>query len=152
MAEAEIPDDVHADYVNEAARTALQALQATPDYAHLAGFLNALREGYLVVDVSGTQTKKRGPRLRTIRSTTGQLVLPLFTSMAELRAVVPASRSAELQGAVLPAREALALISSDRFAAAEFDKASAALVMLRKYVSLAAGEEEITAESLEAMR
>ncbi len=152
MAEAEIPEDVHADYVNEEARAALQSLQATPDYAHLAAFLNALREGYLVVDVSGTQTKKRGPRLRTIRSTTGQLVLPLFTSMEELRAVVPASRREELQGAVIPAREALALISSDRFAAAEFDKASAALVMLRKYVSLAAGEEPITAESLEAMR
>lgn len=152
MAEAEIPEDVHADYANEEARAALQALQATPDYPHLAAFLTTLREGYLVVDVSGTQRSKRGPRLRTIRSTTGQLVLPLFTSMDELRAVVPAGRREELRGAVLPAREALALISSDRFAAAEFDKASAALVVLRKYVSLAAGEEPITAESLAAMR
>ncbi|MBL3688232.1 SseB family protein [Leucobacter zeae] len=148
----QIPEDVHADYANAAARSALHALQATPDYEHLAAFLEALREGYLVVDVSGASGKKQGHRIRTIRSTRGQLVLPLFTSMGELRAVVPADRRDQLKGAVMPAREALALISSDRFVAAEFDKASASLVVLRKYVSLAAGDEPITAASLESMR
>ncbi|WP_053387551.1 SseB family protein [Leucobacter japonicus] len=147
-----IPEDVHADYVNEAARAALDALQATPDYTHLAAFLNALREGYLVVDVTGAATKKKGHRVRTIRSTTGKPVLPIFTSMAELRALAPSSRADEVRGAVMPARAALALIGTDRFVAAEFDKASAALVMLRKYVVLASGEGEITAEMLESMR
>lgn len=147
-----IPDDVHADYANAGVREALRALQQTPDYEHLAAFLGSLREGYLVVDVTGAPSKRKGHRVRTIRSTKGQLVLPLFTSMDELRSVVPADRRAQLKGAVMPAREALALIGSDRFVAAEFDKASAALVVLRKYISLAAGEEPITAESLAALR
>lgn len=147
-----IPDDVHADYVNEGAEQALRLFQETPDYPHLAEFLTALRNGHLVVDVSGTSSKKKGPRIRTIRSTKGQLVLPLFTSMSELRETVPTERRTEVRGAVVPAREALALISSDRFVAAEFNKSSASLVLLRKYVSLAAGEEAITAAVLEAMR
>ena len=89
MAEASIPDDVSADYANDGARHALDAFHATPDYAHLAALLTALRDDYLVVDVTGTRTGgggKKGARVRTIRSTTGQLVLPIFTSMAELRA------------------------------------------------------------------
>lgn len=148
----EIPAEVHADYANDAVRAALHALQETPDYPHLAAFLLALREGYLVVDITGTAGKKRGPRARTLRSTSGQLVLPIFTSMAELRAVAPASRAEELKGAVMPAQQALALIASDRFVAAEFDKASAALVVLRKYVTLAASSAEITAESVAALK
>lgn len=147
-----IPEEIHADYANEGVRAALRELQSSPDYTHLARFLLALREGYLVVDVTGAASKKKGTRIRTIRSTKGQLVLPLFTSMDELRAVVPADRRDQLRGAVMPALEALALIGTDRFVAAEFDKASASLVVLRKYVSLAAGEEPITAETLEAMR
>ncbi|MCW2289424.1 type III secretion system (T3SS) SseB-like protein [Leucobacter luti] len=152
MVHAEIPEDVHAEYANEGARAALDAFQQTPDYPHLAAFLTALRDGYLVIDVTGATSKKRGARVRTIRSTSGQLVLPIFTSMAELREIVPADRRDQLQGAVMVAREALALIASDRFVAAEFDKGSAALVVLRKYVALAAGTDQITAESLEAMR
>ncbi|MHA3725280.1 SseB family protein [Leucobacter sp. HY1910] len=149
-----VPDDVHADYVNEGARDALAAFQATPDYDHLAKFLNALREGYLVVDVTGEPSKKnkKGPRIRTIRSTRGQLVLPLFTSMDELRSVVPAERRHLMRGAVMPARDALALIGADRFVAAEFNKGAASLVLLRKFITLAVGEEPITAESLEAMK
>ncbi|GAB2563246.1 SseB family protein [Leucobacter ruminantium] len=147
-----IPEEIHADYANEGVRTALRAFQETPDYERLAAFLNSLREGYLVVDVSGAPSKKKGTRIRTIRSTKGQLVLPLFTSMDELRAIVPADRRDQLRGAVMPALEALALIGTDRFVAAEFDKASASLVVLRKYISLAAGDEPITAGSLEAMR
>lgn len=151
-AEALIPDEVHPDYANEAVRAALRALQEQPDYEHLAAFLNSLREGYLVADVTGTSSKKKGPRVRTIRSTKGQLVLPLFTSMAELRAVAPAERRSEIKGAIMPAREALALISTDRFVAAEFDKAGASLVVLRKYVALASGDDPVTAAQLEQMR
>ncbi|KAM9864719.1 hypothetical protein ACIFOC_02461 [Leucobacter aridicollis] len=146
----EIPEGVDENYENEAARAALVAFTATPDYEHLATFLNALRDGYLVVDVTGTSTKKKGPRVRTIRSTKGQLVLPVFTSMAELRALAPATGGEELKGAIMPARAALSLITADRFVAAEFDKASAALVCLRKFIMLVLGEDEITAESLQA--
>lgn len=147
-----IPDDVTADYVNEEAQGALAAFQATPDYEHLAAFLNALREGYLVVDVTGEPSKKKRHRIRTIRSTTGKLVLPLFTSMAGLRSIVPGDRQHLLRGAVMPATVALGLIATDRFVAAEIDKSGASLVLLRKYVVLAASSDEITAESLSAMK
>lgn len=150
--EPEIPAEVHKDYENAAAREALTAFHATPDYEHLAALLNSFREGYLIADVSGTGGKRRGPRVRTIRSTRGQLVLPLFTSLAELRALTPEHKRSEVKGAVLPARDALGLIHSDRFVAAEFDKSSASLVLLRKYITLAHSDEEITAESLEAMK
>lgn len=150
--DTETPAAVHPDYVNETVRNALRDLQRSPDYEHLAAFLNSLREGYLVVDVTGTSSKKRGPRVRTIRSTRGQLVLPLFTSMDELRALAPAGRREETKGAVMPALDALALIGADRFVAAEFDKASAALVVLRKYVVLARSGEPITAAVLERMK
>ena len=146
----EIPEGVDENYENTAARAALVAFQETPDYDNLAAFLNALRDGYLVVDVTGTSSKKRGPRVRTIRSTKGQLVLPIFTSMAELRALAPSAGSAELKGAIMPATQALSLITADRFVAAEFDKASAALVCLRKFVMLVIGDDEITAASLQA--
>lgn len=148
----QIPAEIHADYANTGAQATLSAFQETPDYPHLAALLLALREGYLVVDVSGTASKKKGHRIRTIRSTKGQLVLPLFTSMERLRATVPAERRAELKGAVMPALEALALIGADRFVAAEIDKGPDSLVLLRKYIALAGGDEPITAESLAALR
>lgn len=147
-----IPEEIHSDYANERVRAALRELQATPDYAHLAEFLLALREGYLVADVTGGASKKKGTRIRTIRSTKGQLVLPLFTSMDELRAVAPAARRPEVKGAIMPAREAIALIRTDRFVAAEFDKAGTSLVVLRKYLELALDKESVTAEQLEQMR
>ena len=148
-------------YSNTQARDALTALQQTPDYQHLAAFLNVIREGFLVVDVTGTTTKKRGTRARTLRTAQGQLVLPIFTSMDELRLAVKggakansraARRSAaEPKGAVMPAREALQLITGDRFVAAEFDSGSAKQVLLRRYVELAAGDQPITAELLEGL-
>lgn len=158
MAEAQLPEipdipkGLTADYVNVAVGNAMLALQSTPDYEHLAAFLLALREdGYLVVDVTGTP-KKKSTRIRTIRSTKGQLLLPIFTSMAELRRAVPKSRAAEAKGAMLPAAEALALIGSDRFIAAQFDAGSAALVVLRKYLDLVLSEEPIDAAAVEALR
>lgn len=158
MADPEIPDDVSADYANEGVQRALHELQAAPDYERLAALLNSLREGYLIADVTGTSAKRqgqrgrKGPRVRTIRSTQGQLVLPLFTSMEGLRAAAGNAHPDEVRGVVMPAREALALIASDRFVAAEFDKGSPdSLVMLRKYIALAVTDEAITAERLERM-
>lgn len=154
VAGADYPEEVSADYANEAVETAIAALQRSPDYAHLAAFLNALREGYLVADITGAPVPKNGRarRVRTIRSTKGQLVLPLFTSMDELRAVAPAGERDRVKGIVMTAKEALALIASDRFVAAEFNKASASLVVLRKYIALTVTDREITAELLEAAR
>lgn len=155
MAEAQIPEGLTADYENAEVRASLAALQAEPDYARLAAFLNALREGYLVVDVTGT-SKKKATHIRTIRSTRGQLLLPIFTSMDELRAAVPKGKADAARGAILPALEALRLIRSDRFVAAQFDAGSAALVVLRKYVELVLERAEqalhIDAELLEGMR
>ena len=58
MAEEQVPEGLTADYVNSEVREAMVALQATPDYAHLTAFLNSLRDGLLVVDVTGTAKKK----------------------------------------------------------------------------------------------
>lgn len=151
MAEAQIPDGLTADYANSGVRVALDALQATPDYEHLAAFLSSLREGFLVVDVTGTP-KKKSTRIRTIRSTRGQLLLPLFTSMSEVRLAVPKTQAEQVKGAIMPIAEALRLIHSDRFVAAQFDAGSAALVVLRKYIELVLGDEPIDAEAVQALR
>ena len=151
MAEAQIPDGLTADYANSGVRAALDALQATPDNEHLAAFLSSLREGFLVVDVTGTP-KKKSTRIRTIRSTRGQLLLPLFTSISEVRLAVPKAQAEQVKGAIMPIAEALRLIHSDRFVAAQFDAGSAALVVLRKYIELVLGDEPIDAEAVQALR
>ena len=154
MAEAQIPEGVSADYENVAAREALTAFTAAPDFAGLAAFLNAVREEYLVVDVTGAQ-KKRATRIRTTRTTKGQPVLPLFTSMAELRAAVPKPSADQVRGAVMPARQALAMIASDRFVAAEVNPGTDKLVLLRKFIERtiddAFADHPLTAEDLESL-
>lgn len=148
MAEAQIPEGLTADYENTAVRAAILALQSEPDYERLAAFLTYLREGFLVADVTGTH-KKKSTRVRTIRSTKGQLLLPLFTSMAELRAAHPKGRQDQAKGAIMPALEALRLISTSPFVAVQFDAGSAALIVLRKYIDLVLGGEPIEAAALE---
>lgn len=150
MADAQIPEGLTADYANTRVRDAMVALQEQPDYERLAAFLDALREGFLVADVTGT-AKKKATHIRTIRSTTGQLVLPLFTSMAELRLAMPKGRADQAKGALMPASEALRLIRTKPFIAAQFDTGSAAFVVRRKYVELVLGDEPPTADALEAM-
>lgn len=163
--------EITADYVNSEVREAKSALLETPDYEHLAQFLLSLRHGHLVVDVTGTPgsgkqglpvhrrgtPKPRGPRVRTIRSTSGQLVLPIFTSMQSLRETADPERQRETRGAVMPALDALRIIESDRFVAAEFDPATpgtqgANLVVLRKYITLVLGDDEITATTVESLK
>lgn len=151
MAEAQIPDGLTADYANLEVRAPIEALQATPDYAHLAEFLNALRSGFLIVDVTGTP-KKKSTRIRTIRATKGQLLLPLFTSMDRLRSALPRGQAAGAKGAIMPIAEALRLIHSDRFVAAQFDAGPAALVVLRKYLDLALSDAPIDAAAVESLR
>lgn len=147
MADAQIPDGLDADYANTAVRERMLALQAQPDYAHLAAFLNALREGFLVADVTGT-AKKKATHVRTIRSTQGQLVLPLFTSMTELRAALPGGQADQAKGAFLPSLEALRLMRTKPFVAVQFDTGSAAFPVVRKFVDLVLGDAAITEASL----
>lgn len=148
MAKAQIPEGLDADYENVAVREALLALQQDGTYERLAQFLNALRDGFLVADVTGTH-KKKSTRVRTIRSTKGQLLLPLFTSMNELRAAHAKAKPDEAKGAIMPALEALRLMKTSPFVAVEFDAGSAALVVLRKFIDLVLGDGEITAAELE---
>lgn len=152
----EPPTDISADYVNEPVEAALASLLEAPNYDRLAHFLTTLREGHLFVDVTGTVTasKKKGPRIRTTRSTKGQMLLPLFTSMAELRrAVQSGGRSVgEPKGALTPAPDALAMIRSDRFVAVQLNPGPKELVVLRKYIEKVLGDEEITPELLEGLK
>lgn len=146
-AEEHAEGDVSADYINTPVREAMTALQQTPDYEHLAYFLTALRSGYLFADVTGTQ-KKKTVRARTIRSTKGELLLVLFTSMSEVRAAYPAGRRDHVKGAMMPAREALSLIRTSPFVAIQFDVGSSAMVVLRKYIELVLGDEVIDADAV----
>lgn len=150
MAEAQVPGRLTADYENTKVREAILALQADADYERLTTFLAALREGSLVADVTGTR-KKKSTHVRTIRSTKGQLLLPLFTSMHQLRLAHPADRRGEAKGVIMPALEALRLIRSSPFVAVQFDAGSTALVVLRKYIELVLGDDAIEASALEAM-
>lgn len=147
MAEIDIPEGLSADYVNEGVQAAVSALSAQPDWQRLAEFLQALAEGFLVVDVTATN-KKKATHIRTVRSTKGELVLPVFTSMTELRLAVPKQQQEQVRGAMMPAREALGLILSDRFVAAQVDAGSSALVVKREYVERILNGEALDAEAL----
>lgn len=147
MADIEIPDGVSADYVNEPLEQAIASLNRQPDWANMTAFLNALRDGLLVVDVTATQ-KKKSTHIRTVRSTKGQLVLPVFTSMAELRLAVAKNKRDLVRGAMMPAVDALKLITTDKFVAAQVNAGTTALVVKRDYVELVLSDETITVDSL----
>lgn len=145
-AEWELPADLDAvNYCNLGVQRALAQLQENPSYDTLAAFLNSLRSDYLIVDVTGTTTKKHGTRVRTVRATNGKLVLPIFTSMQQLR---NAHQAADPKGAIMPALAVLELLRKGRFAAAEFDPAGAKQVVLRKFLEKVLSTEELTAASL----
>lgn len=137
-----------ADFINIKTTEALTRLQENPDYEHLAQFLTALGQGFLVVDVTGTTTKKKGTRVRTIRATNGKQVLPLFTSMDQLRLAVKSGKT-QPQGAIMPAKAALELMRTTPVVAAEINPASAKLVVLRKYIELVLQHQTVTAELLQ---
>lgn len=148
MADTEIPEGLTADYENLDVQNALEALTKDPDWERLAEFLRTLGTGYLVVDVTGTN-KKKATRVRTVRSTTGELVLPLFTSMAEVRRAVPKRQQDTVRGAIMPALEALRLVESDRFVAAQVNPGGSALVVKREFIERILSGDDITPESLQ---
>ena len=127
-------------YENVPVRHALEKLAAAPSMAALDELLTASVKGALVVDVTGS-TPETGTRVRTISSTDGRPVLPLFTSMRELEtAVGQAEAGAAVQAIIIPGREALDLIATADFIAVQFNPGSHAQVVAREHVEAALGK------------
>jgi hypothetical protein len=126
-------------YENVPVRTALTAIAAEPTLENLEKLLAAAVKGGLVVDVTGSTPEDT--RLRTISSTTGEAVLPLFTSMKALRAAVAQSSDGEgmrVQAVIVPATEALGFIGSADFVAVQFDPgAEHTMVVARSHIESA---------------
>jgi hypothetical protein len=120
-------------YSNRPLRKALETFAALPNRTTLDALLAAMQTGALVVDITGT-TDAADPRLRTLLSTDGELVLPLFTSLSELRLAVPEEERPSAQAMILPAREALALVETADFVAVQFDVGSIGQVVKREFV------------------
>lgn len=109
-------------YENTPVRKALAAITAEPTRENLDALLAAATKGGLVVDVTGSTPEDT--RLRTISSTTGEAVLPLFTSMNALRAAVAQTADGEgtqVQAVIVPSLEALGFIRTADFVAVQFD-------------------------------
>ena len=125
-------------YVNVPVRDALAAFQAEPSVEAIEAVLAKAQQGGLVVDVTGS-TSKTGLRLRTINSTDGELVLPLFTSLAELGLAVPEDQRSRVQGSIMGAADALGMITTADFVAVQFDAGSRAIIVKRDLVVAALG-------------
>lgn len=125
-----------ASYVNTGVEQALVNLAEAPGEATLAALLDASRHGALVIDITGSDPES--PHVRTIASTDGRPVLPLFTSIEQLElAVGQAAEGTAVQAAIVPARRALELIESDDFIAVQFNPGQAAQVIARSHVEVA---------------
>lgn len=127
-------------YRNSEAREALEALVAEPTSEGVERLLTACLEGSLVVDVTGSQPGGV-PHVRTVATTTGEQVLPLFTSTDEVRAAVPHQQHPRVQMLVLPGREAFALIGTADFVAVQLDPGSIAQVVARSHIERALDTE-----------
>jgi hypothetical protein len=129
-------------YENAPVRAALTAIAAEPTLENLDALLAAAVKGGLVVDVTGSTPQDT--RLRTISSTTGEAVLPLFTSMKALRAAVAQTAEGEgtrVQAVIVPATEALGFIRTADFVAVQFDPgAEHTMVVARSHIESALGE------------
>ena len=129
-------------YENVPVRKALAAIAADPTLEKLDALLAAATKGGLVVDVTGSTPDET--RLRTIISTTGEPVLPLFTSMKALRTAVGGSGAAKgtmVQAVVVPATEALGYIRSAEFVAVQFDPGTEqTMVVARSHIESALSE------------
>jgi hypothetical protein len=145
-----------ASYVNTAVERALADLAAAPGERTLAALLDAAQRGGLVLDITGSDPES--PHVRTIASTDGRPVLPLFTSMEQLEIAVGQAlalaqdadgqasgaqaagaqhEGTAVQAAIVPARQALGLIESDDFVAVQFNPGQAAQVIARTHIEVA---------------
>lgn len=129
-------------YENAPVRRALADIAAEPTLPNLEALLAAAVKGGLVVDVTGSTPQDT--RLRTISSTTGEPVLPLFTSMKALRSAV--GQTAEgagttVQAVIVPAIEALGFVRTAEFVAVQFDPGSEqTMVVARSHIERALGD------------
>ena len=129
-------------YENAPVKKALAALAAEPTLENLDALLAAATKGALVVDVTGSTPQDT--HLRTISSTTGEAVLPLFTSTKALRAAVGQATEVggvRVQAVIVPALEALGFIRTADFVAVQFDPGAAhTMVVARSHIESALGE------------
>ena len=123
-------------YSNRPLRAALVAFAEHPDESTLEALLAAMTVGGLVIDLTGT-TDAGDPQARTILSTDGQQILPLFTSVTELRAAVPPAARKAVRATILPAASALRLIESADIVAVQFDAGTLAQLVTRPFVERA---------------
>ncbi|MFF1876743.1 SseB family protein [Leifsonia sp. NPDC058230] len=126
-------------YENVPVRKALAAIAAEPSIPNLDALLAAAVTGGLVVDVTGSTPEST--TLRTISSTTGEAVLPLFTSMKALRDAVgstPGGAGQKLQAVIVPATEALGFIATADFVAVQFNPgAEETMIVARSHIESA---------------
>ncbi|MCI0156729.1 SseB family protein [Leifsonia shinshuensis] len=128
-------------YENAPVRKALADIAAEPTLERLGALLDAAMKGGLVVDVTGSDPGE--VRLRTIQSTAGEPVLPLFTSMKMLRNAVGAAagKGTRVQAVIVPAAEALGYIHNADFVAVQFDPGAAhTMVVARSHIESALSE------------
>jgi hypothetical protein len=122
-------------YENRAAAVALDRLIESPGEATLGALLDAALRGGLTVDVTGSPSAK-DLRLRTLQTTDGQQVLPLFTSMKELKATADAAGlgGTKVNGIIVPGRQALGFIETADFVAVQFNPRLAGGIVAREHV------------------
>ncbi|WP_022882424.1 SseB family protein [Gryllotalpicola ginsengisoli] len=130
-------------YVNRPVQKALAALVAEPGEQTLEALLRAALKGGLTVDVTGSPSPQE-LRLRTLQSTDGRPVLPLFSSLAELEATAreaaePESSDVRVEGIIVPGRQALGFITTADFVAVQFDPRHPGGVIARAHVERALG-------------
>ena len=128
-------------YENVAVREALVTIASQPSHRHFDALLRAAKSGGLVLDVTGSQANDT--RLRTLESTTGELILPLFTSLKALQnAVATTAEGAgtRVRAVIVSAKEALGYLRSAEFVAVQFDSgAPHSLVVARSHIEAILG-------------
>ncbi|PJJ65261.1 SseB family protein [Compostimonas suwonensis] len=130
-----------ASYTNTPVEKALADLAAAPSMEALGELLAASMKGGLVLDVTGS-TPESGTRLRTVHTPDGQAVLPLFTSVEEVRRAVPEEQLPQVQVTIVPGKDALALIRTAEFVAVQYNPGSAAQVIARTHIDAALDEAQ----------
>jgi len=127
-------------YENRALVSALDKLIASPSEQTLAALLEAALRGGITVDVTGSSADDL--RVRTIQTTDGRQVLPLFSSMKELKATVDAAgdRGAKVNGIIVPGRQALGFIETADFVAVQFNPRMPGGIVAREHIERALAE------------
>ena len=127
-------------YENRALVAALDQLVAAPSEETLGALLAAALSGGITVDVTGSGPKEL--HARTIQTTDGRQVLPLFSSMKELKATVSAAgqRGVRVNGIIVPGREALGFINTADFVAVQFNPRMPGGIVAREHIERALAE------------